>query len=511
MAQNIRHLAASQRRYYRVTAPLRIVVKGEAYITANWNFAGFRIDGLSGKVNAGEVLDVKVYVPFQGFNIDFPAQAVVVRYDPSGHTIGAEFQNMDMRSQKLLKTFIDGIVSGEMESVEGIIRRLDVPVTPISLMQKNSVLPLKDEELTRRKGMYFYAIAGIALAIALAASVYTSFFQLKIDSAMVMGKNDIINAPVSGIVTYAADVNKDVPAGSPIISFTDPKLDYDITLANLKVEDATVELNRLEAMLQTEKKRLVSAGGIVSKQWEAASRQVNSLQKDLKAKGGILEKNRSLLEKGLETNVIFQQAQTDYMETKRQLNQAKLVLATLEQQLAAVKGGFQVRDQFVQPGTQDIEALATAAHEKMEIAKSEREFLAREKNGLTIKAPADGHLIRVFTPMNGTTKIGEPVAVFERDGKRMIQAYLTQKEALNIVKGQEGRAYTHSNWWGSMKMRVADIDYHSLTLRQTQGYFQGRDFINGDYKSVIVMLEPVDGNNKEIDKIAPGTAATVVF
>jgi len=511
MTYNVKHLAASQRRHYRVNVPFYITINGKEYMTANWSVSGFCITGFNGKAKAGETLDLYVSVPFQGFNIGFVAHAIAVRHDPVCNVLAAEFKNLDSRSRKTLEMFTKGIISGEMEGVDGVIKRLDVPVTPISLAQEKSPLSPKEEAIKRQKGMHVYTMAGITLAIILMTVIYTNFFQLKVDTAVVMGTNDVINAPTAGTVTYIANINKDIPAGAPIVSITDPKLDYDISLANTQVQNATVESRRLDALLQAERERLVSANGIVSKQWESTSSLVSSLQKDMEAKGVILQKTRDLLAKGLETNATLQRVQSDYMETSRQLDQAKLSEVTLEQQLAAVKGGFQVRDQFVQTGMQDAQALANAAKERLDIARSQLDFLTQRKSSLTITAPADGRVVRVFTPLNSTAKLGDMVAVFERNGKRMIQAFLTQKEALNIIKGQKARVYTPYSWW-SIPVRVVDIDYYSLTLHQAQGQFQWQNLLNAAFKTVMVMVEPVDTKNTEtINQIAPGTAATVVF
>ncbi len=508
----IRHLAASQRLHYRVNTPLHITLNGEEYLTSDWSISGFSIADFPDDKKKGETLGIHVNIPFQGFVVGFPAQASVVRYHSQEKTLGAQFKNLDMRSKKILETFIHGIVSGEMQSIDGVIRRIDVPVTPISLAHdKNQTLPAKENAWKRQRGLRFYAAAGVLLGILLVTMIYTNFFQLKIDSAVVMGTNDVINAPTAGTLTYTVPLNKDVPAGTPLVSISDPRLDYDITMADLKVRNATIEARRLEALLQAERQRLASAHGIVSKQWDASANMVNTLQRDLEVKEATIKKTRDLMAQGLETSMALQKAQSDYMETERQLDAARLSEVTLEQQLAAVKGGFQVRDQYVQTGMQDVQALANAATQRLDIARSELDFLNKRKADLTITAPAEGRLVRVFTPLHGTAKLGDPIAVFERTGKRMIQVFLTQQEALNIIKGQVAKAYTPYSWW-SFPVRVVDIDYYSLTLNQTQGRFQWQNLLNAAFKTVVVMVEPVGRKyEKRVNQIAPGTAATVVF
>ena len=409
MKSKIRQVATSQRRHFRVIAPVIITINGQEFSASNWSLSGFQLTGFSEHVKPGDVFDVHLNLPFQGFNIGFAAKAKVVYYEPSTETMGAEFENLDNRSRKALETFVDGIIRGEMETADGVIKSLDVPVTPISLKDEGVSGDFVHAENQRRKrGVRLYSYAVLALTAVIGVVVYTTFFQLKIETAVVMGIDDVINAPANGVVTYLAKLDEPVSAGTELVSVADPKLDNDIRLANIDVEKASADVQRINSILH--------------------------------------------------------------------------------------------HDLFT-----------TAVQNALVVKKSVLDTLKEQKATRTINAPTNGHIVRIFTPLNSPAKFGAPVAVFKRDENPKIQAFLTQREAINIVKGQKAKAYLQDGT-GSFPVTVTDIDYYSLTLNQAQGHYQWQNLLNANFKTVIVIVEPSqDVDRAKLSKTAPGAVATVIF
>ncbi len=55
------------------------------------------------------------------------------RFDAATGALACEFHELTDRQRELLTFFARGVLSGEMESVDGIIRRIDSPVTPVDV------------------------------------------------------------------------------------------------------------------------------------------------------------------------------------------------------------------------------------------------------------------------------------------------------------------------------------------------------------------------------------------
>jgi multidrug resistance efflux pump len=510
MSAQVKHIVPCQRRHYRLNVPIIIAIDGVDYETANWSISGFKLSKINSRLKPGEIYHIHVKIPFHGFDIGFFAKTRVIRLNKTAHEMAGEFLDLDARKEETLETFAKGIIRGEMAAIGGVIKKLDLPVTPASL---NPEPILSDERLQekRRLGVKIYTIGGLALGICAITLIYANFFQLRVDSAFVMGRNDVIVSPAAGYISYMAEPNTPVAAGEPIVTMTDQKLEDAVHEANFKARDAAVELSRLTTMMDLEKKRLAAAIDIVSKERDATTGVVSSLKKNLEVKRVAYSRLQALAAQGYVANAVLDRAQADYLDTEERLNTAIGEQHKREQQFSTIQAGFQIRDETVENGTHDTEEIRRAAEAKLSNAKLELQALKEREGKLAIKAPADGKLVRVFTPKFGSAQYGEPVAIFERNGTRVVQAFLTQQEALNIAVGQEAEVYFPNHWW-SVRHRVTDIDFYSLTLNQTRGLFQWQNSQNDTFKTVIVTLEPI-GNQalKDMQQVTPGTASKVVF
>lgn len=512
MSIPVKHVVPSQRRHYRVTVPITIAIDGREYATLDWSISGFRIHTAQA-FDPGSQRHAYVKIPFHGFDVGFMTRIRVLRYDRLAQDMAAEFLEIDERGEKTLSAFIQGIISGEMEEVDGVIRRLDLPVTPATLMPPDHQHYVSEEllEQKRQRGLRIYKAAGKVLAAVLLVVLYTNIFEMRVDSALVTGRNDVLLSPASGDIVYMAPEQTPVHTGQTLVTLTDQGLEDSIAAAQAKLREASVEAKRLNAMSALEKKRLDAAHRIASEEWSAASDSVEALKKNLAVKRDTLERYRGLFQEGYASKVMVDKAEGDYLDVERQLHEARQEASRRRETYHTIQTGFQVNDSMVESGVQDSETLTEAAQERLDNAKQELDAMRGRKARLTLAAPADGQLVRVFTPQASSAKYGDPIAVFERSGTRVVQAFLTQKEALHVAKGQQASVYFPGRWW-SVPATVTDVDYYSLTLNQTRGSLQWQNGDSDQFKTVVVTLEPADGQAaKDMHAISAGTASTVVF
>lgn len=495
-----------------MTVPIRVAINDITYYCTDWSICAFKITGIYCDLKPGDTCDAYVTIPFHGFDVGFTAKIRVLRHDRQVHELAAEFVNLDARGENILKTFVQGIVSGDMVNIDGIIKRLDQPVTPVSLAnQLSDYVPPDLLAVRRRRGMRLYYTAGVVLAVLLLAILYSNFFQIRVDTAFVMGRNDVIIAPAEGDITYLAPLNQVIPAGAPLLTMYDQRLEDDIRAADFKVRDTSVEVKRLNSVMDTEKKRLTASNAILSDEMNSSMNNVKTLEKSLEAKKRSLALYEKLFKEGYTSRIILDRVQGEYFTIEYQLNLAKQEAERNKTEYSSARSGLEIRNRSVENGINDIASIREAAVERAQLAMQDYDAMMKRKERLTIDAPAEGRLVRAFASQYSASKYGEPLAVFERNGTRVVQAYLTQQEALHLTLGQRANVYFPNHWW-SVPHKVTDIDFYSLTLNQTRGLFQWQNFQGDNFKTVVVTLEPIDEKGaQDMRHIASGTASTVVF
>ena len=168
----VRSLHPSRRKQYRIKVPIRVDLNGRVLDTVDWSSGGFRIEGYLGP-EPEETFDVTLSIPFQGYSISAEAPVLLRRYDASTGTVAVEFGDLPDRTRELLDYFARGLLSGEMSNVEGAIRRLDTPVTPVETKVKRSAEELTVSYHVRRWLKYFaYVLLGLLLTWYVGSSVY---------------------------------------------------------------------------------------------------------------------------------------------------------------------------------------------------------------------------------------------------------------------------------------------------------------------------------------------------
>lgn len=474
MTLDVRHDAPSQRRHYRISAPICVEIGGMPYQTVDWSLSGFRIANYNGHIKPGDTVHISVQIPFSGFHINFECNARVVWTDPYNKTLAGEFQELNERELQVLKTFARGLMNGEMAEVNNLIRRLDVPVTPASLKpdQPKTAVQQRQDETRRKFGMSIYTIAGFFLTLALVIVIYTNLFQMRVDSAVMTSPTDLLLAPTAGQVFYITSAGDEIiSSGEPLMGFVDPKLEREIQLAELRVQEASI------GMAKTDE------NGNSSEEWKSAMDIVRSLENNLMVRKDAVTRSEQLLNEGYITQAVHEETLDEYYKIEKQLNEAKQKANRLKEKLSD-------------------------AEQRYLIAMNEYELLKQQRDRLTLRAPSDGRLIKVLVAENSAVRDGQAIGVFERAGNKQVHAFLTLEESLSVAINDEVDVY-FPTWRKSVEYRVVDIDHISQSIDERRGSFTSN---MGTPQNVTVKLEPVDAEAmEETRQITPGTAAVVLF
>lgn len=116
--------------HLQTSIPLKVQVGAKVFATKSWSLSGFRLINFHAKQTEliGKTFPATLQVHFRDFNISIDTVAVVKEYSLETQELEAEFKVLKEEHKELLRYFIQSIVSGEMASIDNIIRRVDMPV-----------------------------------------------------------------------------------------------------------------------------------------------------------------------------------------------------------------------------------------------------------------------------------------------------------------------------------------------------------------------------------------------
>jgi multidrug resistance efflux pump len=469
---HIIHEAPSQRRTHRLNAPIAVFIDGIKYNTVDWSLLDFKVADYQGVLQKGIRTSVVIQIPYQGFNVSFQTEATVVHHNTTLKTLACEFFDLDERGKEILESFVAGLVRGEMETINGVIRRMDVPVTPASLKPDVplSEAELKAQDRKRIVGSMIYLSAGALFLCALLVILYTNLFQLKIETAVLTAPTDIVIAPATGEIAHIQVKEREaIKLGQDMISFTDPELEQNIERATLKVKEASATTGE-----QPE----------ISPELASVQESIGALQRSLNVRAAALGRLRGMMGEGLAIRTDYDRAQGEYFQAKAELSKAMERLNSLK-------------------------SNGTGTASLLSIAQGELALLKEQRKRLSIKAPADGSIVHVMQREGTSVRYGDPVAIFEHSQPRYIEANLTREEALSVAVGDEATVYFPSHNQ-EVTFRVSDVDYASKLVSRREGmYVMEQAGLSRDVVARLVLKD--QDKAKLIDMVTPGTSAVVVF
>jgi hypothetical protein len=171
--------------HHRLTAPLGVKIQGRLYRTVDWSLGGVRIQD-EGQCKGLSNTQAVLIVPFQGMEIRLPVKLKYERSAEFGQHTVFSFVDLGERQHETLKLFVDELVKGSMVPAEDMINRLDVPTTPVLMIDKQK--PAGNLPWYRRNPRTWvftalYLLAGLALTLWLAMLVYVNVFKMEIQTA----------------------------------------------------------------------------------------------------------------------------------------------------------------------------------------------------------------------------------------------------------------------------------------------------------------------------------------
>jgi multidrug resistance efflux pump len=507
----IRRERPSQRLNHRVNAPVRIDTPDGVFKAIDWSLGGFSIEGYTGSAILGDEIACTVHIPFQGFDISFALKAKVMRLTES-RELGAAFLDVGDREREIMSHFVDELVRGSMTTVNDAILRIDTPVTPVST--KPDPNPAGEVPLRRRSWKAlamtaFYFTGGLAVVCYAMLVLYTNFFRLEVDTAVVSAPIEPILATTDGrIEGIAAAPGRALTPKARLIVIEDAGLQQKIELARVHVDRATLELLASQKELEAEKEKLRDYRTIALAEIERADARIRSLEKQVSLAGNQKQRFDTLLRQGWTTKSRLDDIQARHVELAGRLEEARSLMHERRLLLDSIEDGRFFNGGKFEGRLRELQVAVDLAADRVMLAKDELSTLRRQKERLVLSAPAGGRLLKLLKNVGSTVKRGERIALFERDEARVIEAYLTQEEILEIGLGDEATIYFPSI---DQRIRafVVNIDRTTGYIDEMESRYEWR---GPSDRSARVTLHFADLTADEIrHRFSPGLPAVVVF
>jgi hypothetical protein len=100
---------SNRRRDKRVSVmPIEIELEGKVYTAIDWSLGGFLIEGYAGRRRPGDEVTIGIQVIASGVEFNHVAQAEVVRIDPHGKQLAANFVGLDSATLGDLEGWLTG-------------------------------------------------------------------------------------------------------------------------------------------------------------------------------------------------------------------------------------------------------------------------------------------------------------------------------------------------------------------------------------------------------------------
>lgn len=443
-SNRVRFARASQRRHHRLITPLGISVNGVTYTALDWSMEGLRFrPAHPDQFNREDRIDLSLSIPFQGFNVTLDLKARVIRVDASTGDVALQLIELSSRAKELLHYFSDNLIRGEMASIEGTIKRLDLPVTPPPPKTPDSAA--KEPAQTRRRSWLVgssYVFLGAFLAIALVYTFYVNLFFVPSEQALLYTPTVDLIAPEDGTVAavYVSEGER-IAEGDPLLQVKSPQLERLLSEARIQVREAEIAQQRLTDLIATESGAIDTYRLIASDQVAATSARLSAAQKQL----SLLEHQHArvfqLFQQGMVSSQEMDRIEADQYRARQAVAevQADLRIARAARE-AAQTGKYYSSNRF-EGRLPELKDELAAAKSQVELAKTRLMELERQSDQLTLRAPGSGHVRQIPVVAGNAIKGGMLAISLLTDQTPKVYARVPSDQLAQIALGDDARVF----------------------------------------------------------------------
>ncbi len=497
-----------QRLQHRVTAPLWVAWRHQVIRAADWSLSGLRLDGVPvDELAVGDQVDLRLSLPFQGFDVGFVAGAEVVRM--AADMVAFRLIRVGERERNLMSHFIDELVRGSMVDVEDTIQRIDVPVTPVSTRPD----PNPKEEIPVRRWpvraivmTVVYLTLGVGIIAFASFVAYANMFKLEVDTAVVTAPLDVVSAHADGRIMLADMAPGDrIEAGQTLGRLADSELEHSLDVATIAVERARARRDhvarQLDAATFGDRDREV----VADNNRERTAAAVAALEARLELARARHARVEGIYSQGWTTVEVVEEAADEVAILEAELAVLRIDLGEFDETATETTADGLFDAVRMEQGYANLAADLMLAEEELLLARQELEALEMHRQRLDIAAPFDGRVVEVSKPDGATVLRGEDILIIERDQARTIEAFLDQEQILVVGLDDAATIYLPA-----LDRRVAAtvtrIDRTTGFIDEQRSHYSWRGPEDRSGRVILTFTEPTLG-----EQINAGLPAIVIF
>jgi len=446
---SIRFERASQRRHHRLTVPLGVKIKDQTYIALDWSTAGIRLRpyALKGKIKVDDVITLALSVPFHDFNVSLKLNAKVVRIDEENSDVAFTFINPPQRATELIRYFADHLIRGEMASIDGTIKRMDLPVTPPAPKPPPKAGSENGKNTQTVRSLFIgasYLMVGLIVAVGFYYTLYTNVFLVTSDQAFVYTPSVDVIVPEGGEVSavYVSE-GEQVSEGDPLLRLNSQRLNHLLSEAQFEIRAALNERRRLEASIKSEQETLATYRHIASDQVTAAEARLSSA----KTQQSLLERQyervstMSQQDNQLVSTEELDRIRTDQLRATQAVSEAQAELRIARSAFEAAKKGAYYSSNRLESRLPTLQNDLASANDRIELAESRMLELQKQAIRLVIRAPVAGRVRQVTVPAGGTVMAGTQAVSLLTDQTLQVYTKIPSHELGRIAVGDSASVY----------------------------------------------------------------------
>lgn len=519
MGVKIKRERPDQRRHHRVSAPLFVGVGGHNVRASDWSLGGLRVENFPGQApRVGEEIELKLTLPFQGFDVAFGARARTVRTNGAEGMFAVQFTELGDRERELMSHFLEELVRGSMSDVEDTIQRIDVPVTPASLQPDAKALPAPGVPVSRVPVktvamLAFYAVFGLCVFGYAALLVYSNFYRLEVQTAVIAAPIETVEAQADGAVQWAGTKPGDeIRAGDVIMNVIDHQLEREIELSDIAIRERKAKLGYLKQRYVGELEKLEGLTSLEMRDMKQIKLDIEAAEAKATAARRQHERLHTLHEKGFTTDARVEDAEQEAVRAEKALQSKRVELSTRIEIASSNLGKRHYNGREIIGNETDMQAEMKLAENEILLAQQRHIANLNMRARTAVRAPFSGTVLELPKLDSAPVRRGDVIAIIEQRKNRHVLAFLKQDEVSRIGLGDKAEVFLPS--LGEKVMaRVARIDRTSgFVEEQGKRRPPGYRWRGEEDRSARVLLEFESGQvMRDSERYRSGLPATVLF
>jgi multidrug resistance efflux pump len=492
--------------HLQTSIPLKIQIGKKIFHTKSWSLSGFRLVNFrADRVDiVGKTFPATLIVNFRNFNISIDTIAAVKEYAPDLQEMEAEFKILKEEHKELLRYFIQAIASGEMTSIDNVIRRVDMPVESPSIKIPTNEVPTR-KSLMSMSSLYW--LLGLMLLGYLLFSWYSSSYRMEVNSAVVSRKILTVQSAVAGTIkNLAIKTGDSVQPGALLASIVPSPLEHDANNLDGNMQSYDSAIHEVEDLLNVQDKKLSAYRKVAESDVQQARVQFNAAKSRLQLAQNTLTQMQGLFSQGILSALAFKKHQEDLLVEKENMDVARIELSKKQDILDSANDGYLYNGKDVDNEREKLLAKLNKLKKSQQLLQGDMTNDPRQIPGaFAVKAPIKGTLKEWLVDESQYLHVGQNVAkLVDTSENPYIDAFLSQDEVNWVGLKTTALAYIPA-LDKSFPVSVAYIDRTSGFFEEVNNRF---DWRSPEEKTARVRLEFKDYPG---EAVTPGLPVVVNF